>query len=135
MGSGVVVVTQRFGRYGTWLACCLSRGREAPLRNSDIDLLAGELGERSSAGGLEAQIASVLLREADDQGEVRMTQSQLADLLGAQRSSVQRVLKSLAGAGLIELHYRRIELVDRRGVVSLLDADAPEPLAPETPNR
>ena len=235
-------MTQRFGRYGTWLACCLSRGRDAPLRDGDIDLLASELGERSFAGGtfifrrgepaasvhivrtgavelsrtvhgrrvilqvlnpgdvfgdvpvflgepepfdaravkdctilsidsaalftllqtrplvakrwfvslaermaglqqrlgdllargIEAQLASILLREADDQGQVRTTQSQLADLLGAQRSSVQRVLKSLAAAGLIELHYRRIELVDRGGLVSLLDASAPESTTPET---
>jgi CRP-like cAMP-binding protein len=87
------------------------------------------------AGGIEAQLASVLLREADDQGQVRTTQSQRADLLGAQRSSVQRVLKSLAAAGLIEIHYRRIELVDRGGLVSLLDASTPQSSTPESPDQ
>ena len=225
-------MTSRIGRYSTWLACCLSRGHEAPLRDNDIESLANELGERAFAGGtfifqrgepaasvhivrtgsvelsrtvhgrrvtlqvlnagdvfgdvpvflgepepfdaraiqdctilsidsaalftllqtrplvarrwfvslaermaglqqrlgdllaggVEAQLASILLREADDVGDVKITQSQLAGLLGVQRSSVQRVLKSLAAAGLIELHYRRIELVDRGGLVSLLDA-------------
>ncbi|WP_395156024.1 helix-turn-helix domain-containing protein [Ilumatobacter sp.] len=42
-------------------------------------------------------------------------------MLGVQRSSVQRVLKLLESAGLIELHYRCIDLVDRGGLVSLLE--------------
>jgi CRP-like cAMP-binding protein len=86
--------------------------RMAGLQNRLVDLL---------AGGIEAQLASILLREADARGRVRITQSNLAGLLGAQRSSIQRVLKSLQTAGLIELHYRCIDLVDRGGLVSLLD--------------
>ena len=72
------------------------------------------------AGGLEAQLASVLLRQADDRGQVTLSQAQLAALLGVQRTSVQRVLKSLDDAGLVEVGYRRIELVDRGGLASLL---------------
>lgn len=74
------------------------------------------------AGGLEEQLSSILLREADQNGLVRTTQGNLADMLGVQRSSVQRVLKQLETVGLIELHYRRIDLVDRAGLASLLEA-------------
>ncbi len=86
--------------------------RMAGLQNRLIDLL---------AGGIEAQLASILLREADDDGRVRTTQGTLAGMLGVQRSSVQRVLKQLESAQLIELHYRCIDLVDRAGLVSLLE--------------
>ena len=90
--------------------------RMAGLQNRLVDLL---------AGGIEAQLASILLREADDGGRVRATQGSLAAMLGVQRSSVQRVLKTLEVAGLMELHHRSIELVDRAGLASLIeDAEA-----------
>ena len=45
-------------------------------------------------------------------------------MLGAPRTSIQRVLKSLEAAGLISLGYRRITLDDPAGLVSLVeDAD------------
>jgi CRP-like cAMP-binding protein len=86
--------------------------RMAGLQQRLIDLL---------AGGIEAQLASILLREADTTGRVAITQANLAGLLGVQRSSIQRVLKSMEAAGLIELGYRRIELVDRGGLLTLLE--------------
>ncbi len=92
--------------------------RMAGLQNRLIDLL---------AGGIEAQLASILLREADDNGRVRTTQGTLAGMLGVQRSSVQRVLKKLESAQLIELHYRCIDLVDRAGLVTLLEESDNKP--------
>ncbi len=86
--------------------------RMAGLQSRLVDLL---------AGGIEAQLASILLREADDSGRVQITQGTLASLLGVQRSSVQRVLKQLEAAQLVELHYRCIDLVDRQGLLSLLE--------------
>jgi CRP-like cAMP-binding protein len=86
--------------------------RMAGLQNRLVDLL---------AGGIESQLASILLREADSKGRVRTTQSSLAGMLGVQRSSVQRVLKLLEAAGLVELRYRCIDLVDQGGLVSLLE--------------
>ena len=90
--------------------------RMAGLQARLVDLL---------AGGLDSQIASILLREADSSGDVHMTQSHLAQLLGAPRSSVQRVLKSLEAAELIALHYRRLELVNIATLSSLVDQDEP----------
>lgn len=86
--------------------------RMAGLQGRLVDLL---------AGGIEAQLTSILLREADSSGRVHATQGSLAGMLGVQRSSVQRVLKLLEAARLVELHYRCIDLVDRGGLVSLLE--------------
>ncbi len=90
-------------------------GRMSGLQQRLVDVL---------AGGIEAQLASMLLRQADEHGRVAMPQAQLASLLGVQRTSVQRVLKQLAEAGLIEVGYRKIELVDRAGLLTLLDEGA-----------
>ena len=73
------------------------------------------------AGSLESQLTSLLLREASSTGDVCFTHAHLADLLGVQRSSVQRVLKSMEAAELIELSYRRIEVIDRPALEALLD--------------
>lgn len=89
--------------------------RMAGLQNRLVDLL---------CGGLESQLASILLREAGSAGEVRLTHAHLAEMVGAPQSSVQRVLKSLEAAGLISLRYRRITLVDAAGLLSLIQDDS-----------
>ena len=224
-------VNDRLSRSGAWLACCLSRGRKAPLNQGDVEQLANEMGEQAYAGGtfvfkrgdaaakvhvvrsgavelsrlvngrrvmlqllrpgdvfgdvpallgdaepfdaravedssvlsietaalfellqtrplvarrwfislaermaclqnrlvdllaggLESQLASILLREAGADNAVRLTHNHLSELVGVPRASVQRVLKSLESADLIALRYRKIELVDRAGLVSLID--------------
>ena len=72
------------------------------------------------AGGLDAQLASILLREATQDGEVMLTQDQLAEMLGAARTSVQRVLKQLEANEVIELGYRRIQVMDPSGLKALI---------------
>ena len=54
------------------------------------------------AGGLEAQIASVLLRRAE-RGVVKLSQRSLAELVGGRRTSVNRVLKHLEEQNLLRL--------------------------------
>lgn len=63
------------------------------------------------AGGLEAQLASILLRRAD-QGMVHLNQAMLADLLGVSRTSVNRVLKQLESRSVIAVRYGGVEIVD-----------------------
>ena len=228
-------VTDLASRYGNWIACCLGRGKSAPLSRSDIEQLAAEMGEERVAGGmfvfergdraarvhivrtgsielskvingrrvtlqrlrpgdvfgdvpailgreepfdaravqdstvlsieastlfellstrpgvarrwfmsmaermaglqdrlddllagsLESQLASLLLREADSTGDMHITHARLAELLGVQRSSVQRVLKSMEADDLIHLSYRRIEVVDTTALEALLDKKVP----------
>ena len=89
--------------------------RMAGFQDRLVDLL---------AGGIESQLASVLLREGCPRGEVRLTQTQLAEMLGVPRTSVQRVLAALQSAGLIEKRYRHIALIDTVGLLSLVDEPA-----------
>lgn len=74
------------------------------------------------AGGLEAQIASVLVRRAD-RGVVKLSQASLAELVGGRRTSVNRVLKRLEDQNLVRIRYGQVELVDeaRLALVAGLD--------------
>jgi CRP-like cAMP-binding protein len=82
-------------------------GRVAGFWNRVVELL---------AGGLEAQVATVLLRRAED-GIVHLSQSHLAELVGANRSSVNRVLKHLEEEGMVTVSYGQVEIVDEPGLV------------------
>ncbi|HEX2179402.1 MAG TPA: Crp/Fnr family transcriptional regulator [Actinomycetota bacterium] len=77
------------------------------------------------AGGLEAQVASVLVRRAEED-VVHLSQSHLAELVGGRRTSVNRVLKRLEDQGLVKVHYGQVEIVDRPGLATVagLDPDA-----------
>lgn len=75
------------------------------------------------AGGLQAQLASLLVREAE-QGRVRLSQQVLAALVGGRRTSVNRVLKDLEARQLIKLRYRQVEILDPVGLASLTGAAA-----------
>ena len=62
---------------------------------------------------LTAQTARLLLDEADRDGRIALSQATIAAMLGARRPSVNKVLGELAHAGLIEVSYRSIRVVDR----------------------
>ena len=49
--SPIKRATGRLSRYGSWIACCLSRGTRAPLGPDDIDELVSEFGEYHYARG------------------------------------------------------------------------------------
>ena len=59
------------------------------------------------------QVAEVLLDEADDFGEVHLSQGSLADLLGASRQSVNEALGDFRSDGAIDTGYRVIRIKDR----------------------
>jgi CRP-like cAMP-binding protein len=63
------------------------------------------------AGDIEAQIASVLIRRAVG-GMVNLNQTRLAELIGASRSSVNRVLRQLEEENLVRLRYSHVEILD-----------------------
>jgi CRP-like cAMP-binding protein len=63
------------------------------------------------AGDIEAQIASVLIRRAVG-GVVKLNQTHLAELIGASRSSVNRVLRQLEEKSLVRLRYSHVEILD-----------------------
>lgn len=86
-------------------------------RMSGLHLRLGDL----LAGSLEAQLASIVLREGINGRHVTLTQDQLAEMLGAARTSIHRVLKHLEHDGLIELGYRRIKVIDVAGLSELVN--------------
>ena len=65
------------------------------------------------------QVAEVLLDEADDYGEIHLSQGSLADLLGASRQSVNEALAGMREDKTIETGYRVIRVLDKRGLASV----------------
>ncbi len=81
---------------------------------------------------LSAQVATVLLEEATrEQGVlvVRMPHQTIANLLGARRQSVSRVLGRMRRQGLVASRYGAVEVVDPAGVAAV----AGHMLRPPTP--
>jgi CRP/FNR family transcriptional regulator, cAMP and macrophage regulator len=74
------------------------------------------------AGGLEAQIASVLVRRAEH-GVVNLSQSSLAELVGGRRTSVNRVLKRLEEQDLVRVRYGQVEILDEPGLAKAAGLD------------
>lgn len=70
------------------------------------------------AGGLEAQVASVLVRRAEN-GVLHLSQGSLAELVGSPRTSINRVLKQLEAQGLVKVSYGQVEIVDEAGLARL----------------
>lgn len=83
--------------------------RMAEVQGRLVDLL---------AGGLQAQLASLLVREAE-RGRVHLSQQMLAALVGGRRTSVNRVLKDLEARRLVTLRYRQVEILDPAGLMAL----------------
>lgn len=60
-----------------------------------------------------AQVAGLLVDEADDRGEVALSQATMAILLGASRQSVNEALNELKRRGHVETGYRLVRVADR----------------------
>lgn len=65
------------------------------------------------------QVAEVLLDEADDYGEIHLSQGSLADLLGASRQSVNEALAGMREDETIETGYRMIRVLDRERLANV----------------
>jgi CRP/FNR family transcriptional regulator, cAMP and macrophage regulator len=76
-----------------------------------------------TGGELRTQVAALLLDEAGADSEpVRLPQATLAELLGARRPSVNRVLKQLEAEGTIHLTYRQVNIVDAAALARVAGA-------------
>lgn len=119
------------------LICAMSRADILQLLRMHPDIaervighLAARLGEAEirletlAYQRLEARLASVLLRERDPaDGTVRgRTQQDLADMVGATRESVTRVLNQMAKQGLVELSRRQIRLLQPDALRRVIEA-------------
>ena len=74
------------------------------------------------AGGLEAQVASVLVRRAED-GVLHMSQGSLAELVGHPRTSINRVLKHLESERLVQVSYGQVQILDEAGLAKIAGFD------------
>jgi len=72
----------------------------------------------------EKRLALLLLSRADEEGVVALSQEELARHLGTIREVASRLLRNLAGQGLIALAPRRIRLLDRARLQALAEAGA-----------
>lgn len=107
-----------------WLVSVADRMAQVQARLTDL-----------LAGGMEAQVASFLVRHAEH-GRVNLSQAVLAKLVGGQRTSVNRVLQGLETQGLVRLHYRQVEIVDEEGLLEVCGAGpAPAPCRPTATKR
>jgi len=70
------------------------------------------------------QVAEVLLDEADEYGEVHLSQSSLADLLGASRQSVNEALAGFREMGASETGYRLIRVIDTTKLAKVIGRTA-----------
>ena len=76
----------RLSQYGTWIACCLSRGRRAPLGESDVDQLVAEFGETLFAGG------TFVFRQGDDAAQIHVVRTgsvELSRVINGRRVALQ----------------------------------------------
>ena len=96
-----------------WMANLCSRLAQSRVRL--LELLAPALHQR---------LARLLLEETED-GVLRMSQAGIAQMLGAQRSSVNRALKKLERDGVVELRYASVILNDKERLAALAAEVAP----------
>lgn len=75
--------------------------------------------EELLAGPLDFQLAALLTHTADRAGSVAVSQETLAHLLGARRPSISRSLASLERQGLVQKHYRQIQITDPERLAAL----------------
>lgn len=77
-----------------------------------VDQLSEELMEQRTLP-LVDRLRNAIYRNADRQGELRLSHEELAELVGSTRANVTRALKRLADAGTITTDRRVIRIVER----------------------
>lgn len=95
-----------------WIACCLGRGRLAPLGSDEIDRLAEEIGERRYAGG------TTIFRRGDRPAQIHVVREgavELTTVVHGRRVSLE-VLRPGDVFGDVRLLLRENELFDARAV-------------------
>ena len=82
-------------------------------------------------GDLAQSIARLLLSEQID-GRVELPQLAIAELLGVQRTSVNRVLMQLRRSGLVDVSYSAVAIKDRNALSAIAFGDAEAPSGTDT---
>ncbi len=71
-----------------------------------------------------SRIAAKVLYLSDEDGEIVMSQAQLAEYVGVTRELVSRILSDWRRAGVVELSRGRIRVLDRAGLTATRDSEA-----------
>ncbi|MFQ5523372.1 MAG: Crp/Fnr family transcriptional regulator [Acidimicrobiia bacterium] len=66
-----------------------------------------------------AQVADLLVEEAERRAEIQLSQSTIAALLGVSRQSVNEALGRLREQGAVETGYRNIRILDRAKLIEI----------------
>ncbi len=74
---------------------------------------------------VRARVADLLLEEAGDAREVRLSQATIATLLGTSRQSVNEAIADLRNAGVVDSGYRRITVIEPAKLAEIASADIP----------
>lgn len=98
-----------------WLSSLVRRLEQAQRRI--VALMVGDIRARTLAILGEELLAA-------GRSEVRLSQGEIAALLGATRQSVNRVLGQLSSEGLINQQYGKIEILDPDRILGLTDGAA-----------
>lgn len=101
-----------------WLGNVVKRLDRANRRI--LSLVAGDLRSRTLA-----LLAEALGQQEAGTATIRLTQSQVAGLLGVSRQTVNRVLGRLAAEGLIRTSYGQLEVLDGARILSLAEDEGP----------
>jgi CRP-like cAMP-binding protein len=70
---------------------------------------------------VRARVSRRLLQLTEGSNEAPMTQDDLAKLIGVARGTLRRCLDDLSARGAIEMHYRKLRVVDPRLLASFQD--------------
>jgi CRP-like cAMP-binding protein len=68
-----------------------------------------------------SSLVPVSVRRSSGAAELRISQSELAEMIGLERKTVHRALKQLSQRGLVTTTYRTIRVVDRRSLKRIGD--------------
>lgn len=99
-----------------WLVACLRQHWDCHRRVTQL-----------LRNPLKARLADLLLEEADAEGQVSLRQREIARLLGATRSAVNRAVADLRRLGAVESGYRTLRILDREPLAALLEeAETPQ---------
>ncbi|MDP8960190.1 MAG: Crp/Fnr family transcriptional regulator, partial [Actinomycetota bacterium] len=99
---------------GEFLRALRRRSELAQLWLKSLAVRASHLQQRlldTLPGEVEHRLARLLLSQTRG-GEVALSQAVMAELLGVHRTSVSRVLHEFKAAGLVELGYRKVGVLD-----------------------
>lgn len=67
----------------------------------------------------DERLAELLLELADEDGQISLSQEELGQMCGVTRMTITRVLKEFADQGFVSRSYRKLQILDEKGLKNL----------------